>query len=287
MKKNKFSKNDEVNPGKMDSNNNLKEEENLGDFNSNIFSQFPTLIPYKNEIISGILKSGDKFFGRSNFNSKREDNILNSFTIIKEGLEDYKNPSYFFPIAFLSTKIFDEFIFLSNSNFNEKEYKLIYHGSVYIAAKYLTQYYIPCIFDEGSKDKIIITLKEIEAYENEINRILKFQYNMVYPTDILCIYQLVDGTFENKEITKFSKFLFIFLLFSRKFRAKENNLIALTVYFYSKILIEKNVNWSKNLQDLTRINKKTVMQNINQLIMEIKDNYETYMYIKDNFYNII
>lgn len=287
MKKDKFSKNDEENPTKMDSYNNLKEEENPGDFYSNIFAKIPMLIPYKKEIMSGILKSKDKFFSHANFDSKREDYILKCFRIIKEGLEEYNNQSSFFSIAFLSTKISDEIIFFSKGNINKKEYKLIYHGSVFIAAKCLTQYFIPYIFDEGNNDKVIITLEEIRNYENTINRLFNYEYNMIYPTDILCIYQLLDGTYESKGITKHCRFLFIFLLFSRAFIDKEKNVVVLTVYYYSKILKDKHLNWSQNLEDLTEIDKKTVVQNINKLIMEIKNNYEIYIYLEDNFYDII
>ena len=287
MKKDKFSKNNEENPAKMDSNNSLQSEENPGDFYSNIFSKIPPLIPYKNEIINDILKRKDKFFGHANFDSKRQDYILNCFTIIKEGLKDFGSPSSFFPIAFLSTKISDKLIFSSKGNINQKEYKLIYHGSVFIAAKYLTQYYIPILFDEGSDDKVLVTLEEVRNYENTINSIFNFQYNIVYPTDILCIYQLADETYENKEITKYCRFLFLFLMFSKIFTVEDKNLVILTVYYYSKIKMDKYVNWSKNIQDLTGIEKKKVFQNINKLTMEIKEHYEIYNYLKDNFYNII
>ena len=286
MKKDKFSKNEE-NPARMDSYNNLQEEENPGDFYSNIFAKIPTLIPYQNEIISGILKRKDKFFGHANFDSKRQDYILSCFTIIKEGLKDFRSLSYFFPIAFLSTKISDKLIFSSKGNINKKEYKLIYHGAVFIAAKYLTQYYIPILFDEGNDDKEIITLEEVRNYEYTINSIFNFQYNIIYPTDILCIYQLADGTYENKEITKFCRFLFIFLMFCRTFTQKEQNLVVLTVYYYTKIKMDKHMNWSKNLEDLTGMEKKTVIYNINKLIMEIKENYEIYINLEDNFYDII
>jgi hypothetical protein len=66
----------------------------------------------------------------------------------------------------------------------------------------------------------------------------------------------VDGTYENKEITKLCRFLFVFLLFSSEFTDKHKNLVTLTVYYYSKIQVIKKLNWSNYLQFLTGIEKK-------------------------------
>jgi small conductance mechanosensitive channel len=70
----------------------------------------------------------------------------------------------------------------------------------------------------------LVTQKEVCSFENKINILLNFEYNTVFPTDILYIYQLVDKTDSNKEITKLCRFLFLFICFSKK----------VIIYFHKK-----------------------------------------------------
>jgi hypothetical protein len=156
-----------------------------------------------------------------------------------------------------------------------------------VAAKYESQDFIPYLFFEKDLPEALVTIEEVKKHENYINRLYNLEYNTVYPTDILCIYQLVDGTFENKEITKLCRFLFFFLLFSSEFTDKHKNLVTLTVYYYSKIQVIKKLNWSNDLQFLTGIEKKTIIENIKQLLVVIKKYYKVYNYLNNTYYNII
>jgi hypothetical protein len=278
---------EEENPSKVSPNKYLEKSENPIELFPNIFSKIPSLIPYKFEIMKGILTSKDKFIKHAPFDYYREFYILNNMKIIKNGLEEKERLSSFFPIVFLSTKISDMLMSLEKGNVKPKKYQLIYYASLNVAAKYECQGFIPYLFFEKDLPEALVTIEEVKKHENYINRLYNFEYNTVYPTDILCIYQLVDGTFENKEITKLCRFLFVFLLFSSEFTDKHKNLVTLTVYYYSKIQVIKKLNWSNYLQFLTGIEKKTIIENIKQLLVVIKKYYKVYNYLNNTYYNII
>jgi len=288
MKKDKFLNNDDGNRSMMDSNNINQATENAGLY-SKLFSKNPSLIPFKNEIMNGELNSQDKFIGHSNIDKKREVYIFNGIEAARKGLEESGiNPFSMFPTVYLFAKISDRVMSQTKGAINQEKYQLIYNSCLYLAAKYESQYYNHNLFfDANNEEKLLITFKDVYSYSNDIIKLLNFDLNIVSPTEILHIYQLVDGTLENEDLTKMCRFLLTFLLFSRVFLDQEKNLVILTVYMHSKIIKFKKVNWREDLETLTGIKKEKIMKNVEQLISEIKKKKETYNLLYNSFYNII
>lgn len=287
MKKDKFLNNDDENSSIMDSNNS-QATENDGDFYSNIFFKIPSLIPYKNEIKNSILSSQDKFFEHAIIDKKREIYILNGIEAAKQGLEKLGSSSSIFPTVFLFTKISDRVMSQTKEKINQEKYQLIYNSSLYVAAKNQSQYYNPVLFYDGNNEKkLLVALEDVKSYSNNIIKLLNFDLNIVSPTEILHIYQLVDGTLENEDLTKKCRFLLTFLLFSRVFLDQEKNMVVLTAYMYSKTIKFKQLIWREDFETLTGIKKKKIISNLEKLMSEIKKKIETYNLLYNNFYNII
>ena len=54
-----------------------------------------------------------------------------------------------------------------------------------------------------------------------------------------------------------------------------------------KTKIDNQFNWSYDLQLMTGIDKKTIINNMIELSSEIKDNYKFFSWLKDNYYDLI
>ena len=285
MKRDNFYKAKEKKQSLKDSKESKPKEPEI--FFHKIFSKIPTLLPYKEETLIDILLKKDKFTEHGKIDYEREYYILNNMFIIMNHLIDNECPSSFFPIVYLSTKVSDMLMYLCRKEkINERRYQLIYFSSATTAAKYETQCFIPYSFLEDIYESLV-TAEEIKEVERNINRIFDFDLNIIYPTDVLCLYQLADKTNENKGLTQFCRFLLIFLLFSKSFIEKERNLVVLTVYYYAKIMIEKKMVWSLDLQFLSGIEKKTIIQNLKELNKEIKENNKIYNFLINHFFDII
>jgi hypothetical protein len=263
----------------------------IKDFYATIFSNNPSLNPYGKEIIHSILMRNDNFINNATFHSGRKLHILTNFKIVKKGLTKkeikIKRFSLFFPICFLSVNISDKIISLTKDINNEKQLQLIYYSSLNIASKFESQNYIPYSYFEKKIKDSLVSGNEVSEFENKINRLLNFDYNIIFPTDILNIYQLVDKTDSNKEIAKRCKFIFLFIIFSKNFTHKNKELVVLIIYYYVKTKIDNQFNWSYDLQLMTGIDKKTIINNMIELSSEIKDNYKFFSWLKDNYYDLI
>jgi len=283
-------------------NNNFEEEGKLSirisEKNKNIdyviaqiFSSNPPLIPYSKKIIESILKENDVFINNVFFFFQRNSYLLTNFKLLKICFTNKKNPkvkcSSFFPICFLSTIISDKIISKKKGIIkNEKDLQLVYYSSLNIAAKFESQHYIPYpIFEKMPKS--LVKRDEVAEYERKINEFLNFEYHTVDPIDILNVYQFVDKTDSIEEITKQSKLLLLFAIFDKAFAQKKKELVVLVVYYFAKMRIQRQLIWSYDLQLITGLDKRTIINNIIQLAKEIKDNFKLFCLLKAKYYNLI
>jgi len=270
-----------------DSKESKPKEEAPKTFFLKLLSKIPPLLPYNEEIIKDILLKEDKFTDHGKIDCEREYNLLNAMFIIKGKIYEVEEPLSFFPIVYLTTKISDKIMYeYRNKKVNERLSQLIYFSSASAATKFEIQYYIPFSFFEDISESIV-TAKEVKIFEDQIYKIFDFDLNIIYPTDVLYLYQMADNTTENKELTFYCRFLIIFLLFSKSFIEKDKNLVVLTAYYYAKIVFEKKMIWSLDLQFLSGIEKKTIIKNLKELNKEIKENQKIYNYLGEHFSEII
>jgi len=248
-------------------------------------------MPYGKKIIESILKENEAFINNVFFFFQRNSHILSNFRLLKKCFTNKKNPnvkcSSFFSICFLSVIISDKIISQKRGIINnEKDLQLVYYSSLNIASKFESQHYIPySVFEKVPKS--LVKKGEVAEYERKINGFLNFEYDTVYPTDILNVYQLVDKTDSNEEITKQCKLLLLFVIFNKVFARKKKELVVLVAYYFVKSRIQGQLKWSYDLQLITGVEKTTIINNIIKLAKEIKDHYKLFFWLKQNYYNIL
>jgi hypothetical protein len=148
-------------------------------------------------------------------------------------------------------------------------------------------YNIDYSFYEKKIRESLISKNEIIEYEKKINQLLNYEYNIVFPTELLHIYQLVDKTAGNKKLGRYCTFLFIFIMFCKSFMSQKLSFVVLTIYYFSKITIEKKMEWSYDLQLISGYDKKTIMNNINKLKFEIDNKDILYIFLFKHYYFLI
>ena len=139
-------------------------------------------------------------------------------------------------IHYLSINIFDRVVICyheKNKIINEKILQLICFTSLFIAYKYETGYYF--LLDDliNHTEDSLVTKEEVLKFEYEINSMLNFDYLIVYPSDFLKHYELIDNI-NNKKIYYFCLYLIDFILSDMKLMTYKKSLITSSCYYIAK-----------------------------------------------------
>ena len=191
------------------------------------------VIQYRNEIFQSLIIEENNNIP----NYKELNNIIN---------EETRNKYILFLISvcdkitkkeeihYLSINIFDRVLckLINNKeNLTEKKLQLICFTSLFIAYKYETGCYF--LIDDLLKhtEDSLITRNEVLKYENEINKLLNFEYLIVYPSHFLNHYNLIDN-FHNPKIYYFCLYLIDFILNDMKLMCYKKSLISAKLLLY-------------------------------------------------------
>lgn len=191
-------------------------------------------------------------------------------------------------ILFIITKISDKLISQFRYDINEKALELIYFGALCIAYKLETGRIIKFSTFETCLKHCLINKKLLKIFEKTINDILDYNYLFSYLSDFLEIYKNMDKAQSIKDLDNVCKLLIKFALFTKKFSEQKTSLMTLTAYYFGKLIITKNFNWSYHIQLLTGYDKKIIKENIKEFIYELKLNYDFFIkLLKNDFDNSI
>ena len=198
-------------------------------------------------------------------------------------------------IHYLSINIFDRVLYKYYKNkktLDDKTFQLICFTSLFIAYKYETGYYF--LIDDLIKhtEDSLVTKEQVLKFEYEINSILDFDYLIVYPSDFLKHYELIDN-FKNKNIYYFCLYLIDFILSNTKLMSYKKSLITASCYYIAKVNIENNNSWSNVFQLVSGYNKEEIKDFAIKIIKEMKVSKSSNIfrclnkkYSKDEYNNI-
>ena len=199
-------------------------------------------------------------------------------------------------IHYLSINIFDRVICKLNNKkekLSEKELQLICFTSLFIAYKYETGCYF--LIDDLLKhtEDSLVEKDEVLQFEYEINKILNFEYLIVYPSHFLKHFDLIDNI-NNPKIFYFCLYLIDFILSDINLMSNKKSLISASCYYIAKANLLKINAWPNILQFITGYSKNEIKQISIKIIKALKNskNYEIFKclkkkYSKDEYFKVI
>ena len=176
-------------------------------------------------------------------------------------------------IHYLSINIFDRVLvkyYQMNKIINEKILQLICFTALFIAYKYETGFYF--LIDDliNHTEDSLVTKEQVLKFEYEINSLLDFEYLVVYPSDFLKHYELIDSI-SNKKIYYFCLYLIDFIISDINLMSYKKSLITASCYYIAKANLINVNNWSNVFQFVTGYRKDEVKDLAIKIIKEMKD----------------
>ena len=198
-------------------------------------------------------------------------------------------------IHYLSINIFDRMLniyYEKKKTLTEKTLQLMCFTSLFIAYKYETGYYF--LLDDliNHTEDSLITKEQVLKFEYEINSLLDFDYLIVYPSDFLKHYELIDNI-NNKKIYYFCLYLIDFILSDTKLMSYKKSLLMASCYYIAKANLLSNNTWNNIFQFVTGYKKEEVKELAIKIIKEMKNTKNQNIfkclrkkYSKEEFLNI-
>lgn len=258
------------------------------------------VIPYRKEIFLNLLKEEKN----NTPNYSQFDFIINQETRLKYILfliqvcERITNKE---EIHYLSINIFDRVLYKFKEKkkiLNEKILQLICFTSLFIAYKYETGYYF--LIDDliNHTEDSLVTKDQVLKFEYEIHSLLDFDYLLVYPSDFIKHYELIDNI-NNEKIYYFCLYLFDYILSNITLMSYKKSLITASCYYIAKANLLNINTWSNIFQFVTGYRKEQVKDLAILIIKEMKNtknmnifkclrkkySKEEYFYIADDIMN--
>ena len=199
-------------------------------------------------------------------------------------------------IHYLSINIFDRVICKLNNKkekLSEKKLQLICFTSLFIAYKYETGCYF--LIDDLLKhtEDSLVEKDEVLQFEYEINKILNFEYLIVYPSHFLKHFDLIDNI-NNPKIFYFCLYLIDFILSDINLMSNKKSLISASCYYIAKANLLKINAWPNIFQFITGYSKNEIKQISIKIIKALKNskNSEIFKclkkkYSKDEYFKVI
>ena len=239
---------------------------------------------------------------------KEEKNNIPDYTLIKNIIEPETRLKYILfliqvcdkitnkeEIHYLSINIFDRVLikyYQMNKIINEKILQLICFTALFIAYKYETGFYF--LIDDliNHTEDSLVTKEQVLKFEYEINSLLDFEYLVVYPSDFLKHYELIDSI-SNKKIYYFCLYLIDFIISDINLMSYKKSLITASCYYIAKANLINVNNWSNVFQFVTGYRKDEVKDLAIKIIKEMKDSKNSVIfkclkkkYSKEEYYNV-
>jgi len=198
-------------------------------------------------------------------------------------------------IHYLSINIFDRVLikyYQMNKIINEKILQLICFTALFIAYKYETCFYF--LIDDliNHTEDSLVTKEQVLKFEYEINSLLDFEYLVVYPSDFLKHYELIDSI-SNKKIYYFCLYLIDFIISDINLMSYKKSLITASCYYIAKANLINVNNWSNVFQFVTGYRKDEVKDLAIKIIKEMKDSKNSVIfkclkkkYSREEYYNV-
>ena len=198
-------------------------------------------------------------------------------------------------IHYLSINIFDRVLikyYQMNKIINEKILQLICFTALFIAYKYQTGFYF--LIDDliNHTEDSLVTKEQVLKFEYEINSLLDFEYLVVYPSDFLKHYELIDSI-SNKKIYYFCLYLIDFIISDINLMSYKKSLITASCYYIAKANLINVNNWSNVFQFITGYRKDEVKDLAIKIIKEMKDSKNSVIfkclkkkYSREEYYNV-
>ena len=200
-------------------------------------------------------------------------------------------------IHYLSINIFDRAICKLGEikeDLTEKKLQLICFASLFIAYKYETGCYF--LLDDLLKhtEDSLVDKDEVLQYENEINKILNFEYLIVYPSHFLKHFELLDNI-SNPKIFYFCLYLIDFILSDINIMLTHKiSFISASCYFIAKANILKINGWSNFFQFITGYSRSEIKELSIKIIKGMKDSKTSDIfkclkkkYSKEEYYKVV
>ena len=196
---------------------------------------------------------------------------------------------------YLSVNIFDRVLikyYQMNKIINEKILQLICFTALFIAYKYETGFYF--LIDDliNHTEDSLVTKEQVLKFEYEINSLLDFEYLVVYPSDFLKHYELIDSI-SNKKIYYFCLYLIDFIISDINLMSYKKSLITASCYYIAKANLINVNNWSNVFQFVTGYRKDEVKDLAIKIIKEMKDSKNSVIfkclkkkYSREEYYNV-
>ena len=198
-------------------------------------------------------------------------------------------------IHYLSINIFDRVLmkyYQMNKIINEKILQLICFTSLFIAYKYETGFYF--LIDDliNHTEDSLVTKEQVLKFEYEINSLLDFDYLIVYPSDFLKHYELIDNI-TNKKIYYFCLYLIDFIISDINLMSYKKSLITASCYYIAKANLINVNNWTNVFQFVTGYRKDEVKDLAIKIIKEMKESKNSVIfrclkkkYSKEDYFNV-
>ena len=198
-------------------------------------------------------------------------------------------------IHYLSINIFDRVLikyYQMNKIINEKILQLICFTSLFIAYKYETGFYF--LIDDliNHTEDSLVTKEQVLKFEYEINSLLDFDYLIVYPSDFLKHYELIDNII-NKKIYYFCLYLIDFIISDINLMSYKKSLITASCYYIAKANLINVNNWTNVFQFVTGYRKDEVKDLAIKIIKEMKESKNSVIfrclkkkYSKEDYFNV-
>ena len=198
-------------------------------------------------------------------------------------------------IHYLSINIFDRVLikyYQMNKIINEKILQLICFTALFIAYKYETGFYFLIEDLINHTEDSLVTKEQVLKFEYEINSLLDFEYLVVYPSDFLKHYELIDSI-SNKKIYYFCLYLIDFIISDINLMSYKKSLITASCYYIAKANLINVNNWSNVFQFVTGYRKDEVKDLAIKIIKEMKDSKNSVIfkclkkkYSREEYYNV-
>lgn len=271
------------NINKINDNNN---DEALEFINIKYINNPQYVVQYRSEIFQNLIR-------------EENNNIPNYTELINIIDEDTRNKYIIFlltvcdkitqkeEIHYLSINIFDRVICKLNNKkekLSEKKLQLICFTSLFIAYKYETGCYF--LIDDLLKhtEDSLVGKDEVLEYEYEINKILNFEYLIVYPSHFLKHFDLIDNI-NNPKIFYFCLYLIDYILCDINLMSIKKSLISVCCYYIAKANLLKINVWPNIFQFITGYSKNEIKHISIKIIKAMKNskNSEIFKCLKKKY----
>ena len=199
-------------------------------------------------------------------------------------------------IHYLSINIFDRVICKLGDikeELSERKLQLICFTALFIAYKYETGCYF--LIDDLLKhtEDSLVEKDEILRYEIEINKILDFEYLIVYPSHFLNHYEFIDNI-NNRKLFYFCLYLLDFILSDINLMCNKKSLISASCFYIAKANLLKINVWPNIFQFFTGYSKKEVKELSIKIITAMKNSKNSAIfkclkkkYSKDEYFKVV